>query len=106
MNEEIRDELLVQELLLRRASAGVNNAVQKRLLQLEDDLKALLLRIDPAGISGPARQAARLAKLQLRSSELIREAYADARRIVTADASRIAKAAADMTVSTLRSEIP
>jgi hypothetical protein len=105
VNEDLRDELISQELLIRRATAGLNNAVTRRLAKLEQDLKTALLDIDPGAVTG-SRQLIRMEKLRRRSNELTREAFADCRRLATADGYRIAKAAADMSVRALRAAIP
>lgn len=97
---------MAQDLQLRRTVAGINNRVQTRLTQMEHDLREAHAELDPLAVNGAIRQQLRAQRLQARSARIVREAYADCRRIAMQDAFRVAKAAADMSVQTLREEIP
>ena len=105
VNQLLRDEVVAQELQLRRVGAGINNKVQARLTQLEKDLKALLRDVDPFAVTG-LRQRQRLRKVDARSRALYSDAFGDCRRIAKEEAHRVGKAAADLMVKALRSEIP
>ena len=81
LNEDIRDELIPHDLLVRRAIAGVDREINARLNRLAVELRALLYRLDPAGTNRPDARQRRAAKWNVRATELTRQAFVDIERL-------------------------
>lgn len=104
--QEIRDDLIEQEVRYRRVDASVRSDVNKRLTQLGLDLKELLFSIDVHGTNRKDARGRRLQKLNVESRTMIRSAYSEIGGIMRAAARRIAKVETVKTTQVVRSHVP
>lgn len=104
--QAIRDDLIEQELRYRRVDAGVRREVDARLVRLQADLKALTLKIDPAGTDRPAARTARLSKLEARSKAMIDAAYRDIEAIMEQANRRVGQAEVKNLNNVMREHLP
>jgi hypothetical protein len=104
--QEIRDDLIEQEVLYRRVDAGVRRQVDARHAQLARDLKDLMLKIDVAGTKQINARKRRLKKLNEESRLLIRTAYSEMNGILRHALRRLAKVETKKAVATVRRHIP
>lgn len=104
--QSVRDELIEFDIDSNKVSSTLARDIDRRLAQLSRDLKKLLLDIDPHGTKqAPARQR-RMAKLEKASRTVIRDAYADIRRMQKERLVRIGKVASQNAVKSMRKGIP
>lgn len=104
--EEVRDDLIAQDVRYRRVEAGINRKVQARLNELDRDVKALLVKIDPAGTTQPKARQRRLQKFNREAGVLIRTAYSEINGMVKADLRRVGMAESVNTMKVMRRHIP
>lgn len=76
-SQDVRDELVEQDIRVRRVSARLERDVQKRLLDLQREVVAEMSRIDPAGAVRTDARERRLQRTEQAVRELTRNAYAD-----------------------------
>lgn len=76
-SQNVRDDLIQDDIRLRRVIGGQQRLIEKRQRLLERRVTAAIHDIDPGGVSGELRQAARLLKLQRRIKEITREVYGE-----------------------------
>lgn len=100
LNEAIRDELIVQDVTDARAIAGVQKRVDNRLLELQRDLRRVVLEVDPTGTPRRRSQKARTRQANELAAPLIRQAFVDINAITDDALTRMGrlekKAVADM----------
>lgn len=104
--QNIRDDLIEQDLLYRRVDASVRRDVDARLAQMGRDLKKLTLEIDVAGTKRKDARQRRLKKLNEESRILIRTAYSEVGGILRSAIRRVAKTEAKKVANVIRSSIP
>lgn len=104
--EAIRDDLIEQEVLYRRADAGIRRQVDSRLTQMGSDLKTLMLDIDVAGTKRKDARMRRLKKLNVESRTIIKTAYSEVGGILRSSLRRLAKVETKNTVKIMRKNIP
>ena len=104
--EEIRDDIIEQDVRYRRAEARINRKVQARLTTLDRDVKALLIRIDPAGTQQVKARQRRLRKFNRESGELVRTAYSEIHALVKKDLARVGIVESKTILATMRKHIP
>ena len=104
--EAVRDRLIEHDLDLRRFIGGHQREVNARLARLEKDICAALMEIDPMGVSGNVRQAARLARLEKKVKELTDDAFADIRRMNRAALTGTVRAETRATVTAIQDGEP
>lgn len=106
VNERVRDAILEQELLNRRVVAGTQAQIDRRLAQLQRDLGELTRAIDPLTPERSNAREARLAKLEKRSKQLMREAYTEIAMLQRQTARRIARVESKRVGEVVREEVP
>jgi hypothetical protein len=104
--QDIRDDLIEQDVLYRRVDAGVRREVDARLAQMGLDLKKLMLDIDVAGTQRKDARQRRLKRLNIESRILIRTAYSEVGGILRAATRRVAKVEAKKAANVMRKNIP
>jgi len=104
--QAVRDDLIKQEVLYRRADAGVRREIDARLIQMGRELKEMVLRIDVAGTQRKDARARRLKKIDDESKIIIRTAYSEVNGILRSAARRIAKVETKNTARVIRSAVP
>ncbi len=104
-NQRIRDDLTTQDLTDRRLIAGMEAEVDKRLVQLERDLKALIFQVDPAGARQRRSKKRRTKQINTRSRELITEAYRDINNMTRKNLTRLSRVESRSTALTIESDI-
>ena len=106
VNDDIRDEFATHDIDLRRVDGGIQNQVDKILVQLGKDLKVLTVKIDPNGTTRRDAQKRRTKKLREESRPLINEAYVKISALVRSDLRRISKVESKASLSIIREAIP
>lgn len=74
LNEDVRDNLIEQDIRNTRAIGGVQNAVDRRLVQLSRDLRRLIIEAD-LGEGTPAAKRRKLDRVDEASKPLILAAF-------------------------------
>ena len=106
VNDVIHDELITQDIKLRRITGDCQNRAERRLDRLGRDLKALAVRIDPNGTSRTDARQRRLARLEEESRKLVNEAYAEIAAENRKDLRRVAKIESEATVQVIGKALP
>lgn len=106
ISASIRDDLIEQEIRYRRTDAAIRADVDRRLLQVQKDLVALAIKVDPNGAQTEAARQRRLERLRKSSGALVRDAYREIDQIVKGSARRIAKVESQNTVDIVRKHLP
>ena len=75
--ERVRDDLVVQDVRLRRVIGGEQRFIAKLTDQFEKRVKAAIVEIDVGGVNGPLRRTQRMVKLEKIIKELAQEHYAE-----------------------------
>lgn len=104
--QDIRGDLIEQDVLYRRVDAGVRREVDARLAQMGRDLKKLMLDIDIAGTQRKDARQRRLKRLNVESRIIIRTAYSEVGGILRASTRRIAKVESKKVANVMRKNIP
>lgn len=104
--DKIQDNLIERDILFRRADGEVRRLVNRRLTELERDIKALLARIDPHSAIIPAARERRVQRFEQEMRALVREAYSEINRITKREFRKAAKSESNGTANLLRREIP
>lgn len=104
--QQIRDDLIEQEVLYRRTDAGVRLEVDRRLAQLERDLKKLVLSVDVNSAMRKGTRQRRLKNINDESKILIRTAYSEVNGILRGAMRRIAKVETKKTTDIIRKRVP
>jgi hypothetical protein len=74
LNEQVRDELIEQDINNQRALGGVQNAVDRRLVELGRDLRRLVTDAD-LGTGTPAARRRKLDRVDELSKPIIATAF-------------------------------
>lgn len=106
VNDAIHDDLITEDIQLRRITGDCQNRAERRLDKLASDLRAELARIDPHGTDRKDARERRLAKLEKRARELTAEAYRDIERENRSDLRRIARLESEATVTAIGNNLP
>lgn len=104
--QEIRDDLIEQEVRYRRVDASVRGDVNRRLSQLGADLKKLLFDIDVHGTTRKDARERRLKRVNTESRIMIRTAYSEIGGIMRLAVRRIAKVETKKTTQVVRKHVP
>lgn len=104
--EEIRDDLIEQEVLYRRVDASVRRDVDARLAQLGRDLKRLVLETDVNSTTRKDARKRRLKRLNEESRILIRTAYTEVNGILRPALRRVGKVETMKTTKVVRKHVP
>ena len=76
LNEDVRDELIEQDVQNQRASGGLQNEVDRRLQQLTRELRRVVAEVDP-GSGTPAVKRRKLKRVEELARPVIGEAFRD-----------------------------
>lgn len=106
VNQRIRDSIIEHAVSLRRAQAGVQNTITKRLDRLARDLRDLAVKIDPFSTARTDLRAHRTAKLNDESRKLVRAAYSEINALMRQTNRRIGRAESTRAAQTLREHLP
>lgn len=104
--DRIQDKLIERDILFRRADGHIRRLVNKRLAELERDIKALLARIDPHSAVRPAARERRLKRFEEEMRPLVSAAYSDINRIAKGEFRKAAKTESRGTAQLLVKEVP
>ena len=104
--QDIRDDLIEQEIKYRRVDASVRRDVDATLRQLSRDLKDLMIKIDVNGTKRLDARNRRLKKFEKESKILIRTAYSEIGGITRNTLRRVAKVETKNTVAVVGSRLP
>ena len=102
VSEDIRDDLITQDIRYKRADASVRKEVDARLSSLEAAIAAAIIRVNVNGTKQVKARQRRLAKLNREVGVLIRTAYSEINGIIKSSARRVAnvETAADVAIVT------
>lgn len=104
--EAIRDDLIANDVRFRRADGHVRRLVNRRLGELERDLKKVMVDIDPNGAQRTDARRRRTIKLRMKVKELVDKAYQDINAIVRGELRKAAKVETQATANIMRKAIP
>lgn len=104
--EEIRDELIENDVRYQRAAGHVRRLVDKRLEQLGREIKETILRIDAHGAQRNDARQRRLKKLEEEIKVLVRTAYSEVNGILKSELRKTAKVETMATAKAIRRHVP
>lgn len=106
VNDNILDSFAEHDIDLRKLDGHIRNQVDKILLELGRDLKALLVRIDPNGAQRSGAKRRRIKKLREESRSVISAAYRDIAALVRKDLRRLSKLESRAALSIIEDNLP
>ncbi len=104
--QQIRDDIISQDIRYRRVDAAVRAEVDARLDVLERDITAEMMRIDVNGTSRKAARKRRLKKLNHEIGIIIRTAYSEINGIIRSAGRRVAKVEARKVNQIVAEQLP
>lgn len=106
VNDKIHDKLIKHDVEMRRVDGGRRRRVEKRIDLMAEDLKALLVKIDPFGTERTDVRERRLKKLDEEAAKIIAEAYGEMSKDNRSDLKRVARVESEAIANTIREELP
>lgn len=106
VNDRIHDRLIEHDVEMRRVDGGRQKRVEARLDQMADDLKELMIKIDPFGTERSDARERRLKKLDEEAAKIIAEAYADISTASKDDMKRLARTESEAVIAAIAEELP
>ena len=106
VNDKIHDDLIAHDIDLRRVDADCRRRANSRLAELEADIKALLIKIDPYGAVRADARSRRIANFEQEARKLARAAYKDIECENRADLRRIAALESEKVISVIGENLP
>lgn len=104
--QKIEDDLIEQDIRYRRVDASIRREVDRRLLQLGRDIKALMLDIDIAGTKRNDARRRRKKKFKEELRVLVNTAYSEIGGILRNATRRVAKVEAKKVAEVMVKRIP
>jgi hypothetical protein len=105
-NEALRDDVIWDDVQLRKVTAAVDTEVQARLRRLDRDLTIAMQAANPFDAVKLAVRRRKQAQLQARAKALIRRAYEDCHAIVARAGSTVGKEQAHSAWAALDEHVP
>lgn len=106
VNEDIRDDLVSHDIDLRKLDGDTRNKVDKMLDKMEQELKMLLVKIDPFTPTLNRTRNARFTRLIRESAQIVKDTYAAISKFINERGQRLVVAESAAVTKAIHDNIP
>lgn len=106
VNDHINEALVSHDVTLQRVTGDMQRRVDRRMTQLERDLKTLLVTVDVHGAQRKDSRERRMQMLRRESKRIITEAYSEINTMQRKDLRQLARLESKAMGKIIREELP